>query len=193
MPVAFVRKLVGRQSVVLWAVLAMGIIVVNFITDTTQTALRSPPIAARDPDYYMDHFKLTVTDPLGAPRQWLDAERMLHYADQTAELTAPLLRVAQSNSGEWRVRAQRGRIENDQDINLTGNVTIEYHSSATDPGMRLETDQLRVNMLANTGATDSPVTMVQRNVHVSAVGLRFDLNQQKMQLLSQVRGRYAAE
>lgn len=188
-----VRKLLTRQSAIFWLVVASGVTLVMWITDTTQTALRSQPAAQHEPDYYMGHFNLTITDAEGAPRQWLEAERMQHFADRTTELKAPLLRVARLDKGEWRVRALRGAVENDQQIDLTGDVTVEYHSGAGDPGMRIRTDRLRVNLDNNTGATDSPVTMEQANARVSAVGMRFDINRQHMQLLAQVRGQYVVE
>ena len=194
MPLTLARKLLSRNSLVFWAVLAGGITLVIWITDTTQTALRAPPVAKHEPDYYMEKFKLTITDPQGVPRQWLEADKMLHYVDHTAELTAPLLRAVQANKGEWRVRALHGSVESDQQINLTGDVTVEYHASqSVASALSLRTDQLRVNLADNTGATDGPVTMEQANARVSAVGLRFDLNQQQMHLLANVRGQYAVQ
>jgi len=194
MPLTLARKLLSRNSLVFWAVLAGGITLVIWITDTTQTALRAPPVAKHEPDYYMEKFKLTITDPQGVPRQWLEADKMLHYVDRTAELTAPLLRAVQANKGEWRVRALLGSVESDQQINLTGDVTVEYHASqSVASALSLRTDQLRVNLADNTGATDGSVTMEQANARVSAVGLRFDLNQQQMHLLANVRGQYAAQ
>ena len=95
MSLTLARKLLSRNSLVFWAVLAGGITLVIWITDTTQTALRAPPVAKHEPDYYMEKFKLTITDPQGVPRQWLEADKMLHYVDHTAELTAPLLRAVQ--------------------------------------------------------------------------------------------------
>ena len=194
MPLTLARKLLSRNSLVFWAVLAGGITLVIWITDTTQTALRAPPVAKHEPDYYMEKFKLTITDPQGVPRQWLEADKMLHYVDHTAELTAPLLRAVQANKGEWRVRALHGSVESDQQINLTGDVTVEYHASqSVASALSLRTDQLRVNLADNTGATDGPVTMEQANARVTAVGLRFDLNQQQMHLLANVRGQYAVQ
>ena len=194
MPLTLARKLLSRNSLVFWAVLAGGITLVIWITDTTQTALRAPPVAKHEPDYYMEKFKLTITDPQGVPLQWLEADKMLHYVDRTAELTAPLLRAVQANKGEWRVRALHGSVESDQQINLTGDVTVEYHASqSVASALSLRTDQLRVNLADNTGATDGPVTMEQANARVTAVGLRFDLNQQQMHLLANVRGQYAVQ
>ncbi len=194
MSLTLARKLLSRNSLVFWAVLAGGITLVIWITDTTQTALRAPPVAKHEPDYYMEKFKLTITDPQGVPLQWLEADKMLHYVDRTAELTAPLLRAVQANKGEWRVRALLGSVESDQQINLTGDVTVEYHASqSVASALSLRTDQLRVNLADNTGATDGPVTMEQANARVSAVGLRFDLNQQQMHLLANVRGQYAVQ
>jgi lipopolysaccharide export system protein LptC len=156
------------------------------------------PAPSRDPDYIVERFTLTRLSETGLPRYVLSSDRMVHLpADDTSLLTRPLLRQAQLDQPEVRIRADRGVITSGGEIAyLHDNVEILRPAEPPGPAnrgneeMRVTTSYLRVLPDEDRADTTAPVRIEQAGSTLNGVGMEFDNRYRRLRLLSSVRATY---
>lgn len=144
------------------------------------------------PDYYLVNFMLTTMDDNGIPRNQLAAENMYHYSDDdTASLEKPYLVIYQNETDSWEIRAERGLIsEGGKAVRLQGDVFIEQVRTGSDRNLKIITSDLDIRTEEEFVVTGKPITIVGNFGVTEAVGMRADLKEHRLQLMSQVRGNY---
>ncbi|MEJ2379683.1 MAG: LPS export ABC transporter periplasmic protein LptC [Gammaproteobacteria bacterium] len=179
------------------AVSLVGVAAVVMLGWWLQEQITRPPQPAasraeRAPDYYLDDFTLIDMNRQGQPRSRLSAERMTHYAyDDHAELTQPRLLFYPHGGAPWHVRAERGRVsDNNKLVDLLGPVHIERPASTDNRPVTVDTRDLAVYP-ADSYATSKAHTVIRSQASMlEGVGMRVWFTQQRLELLSQVRGSY---
>lgn len=140
-------------------------------------------------DYTMDKFELTAMDPTGKPQFRLQAGAMTHFADDdSAEFLQPRMEYIAKDRAHLRFNAERGWMASQgNEIRLLGAVRIEgteqHPFTLISRDIKFQPDQ----NLVTTAAT---VELKSPGLHVTSVGMRIYIDQQRVQLLSQVQGRY---
>ncbi len=144
-------------------------------------------------DFYLTDFDLTTMDAAGFPRYDLQAKLMRHYADDdTSQLSMPDMTVYRAGSPPWRVRAGRAEVAaGGESVLLRDDVKAWRVTTERRQALEIDTPTLRVEPAKDYAETDQPVTIVTDLGTTRAVGLRADLKQRQLNLLSQVRGDYA--
>ena len=144
------------------------------------------------PDYYLVDFMLTTMDDNGIPRNQLAAENMYHYSDDdTASLEKPYLVIYQNETDSWEIRAEHGLIsEGGKAVMLQGDVFIEQVRAHSDRNLKIITSDLNIRTEEKFVNTEKPITIVDNFGVTEAVGMRADLKEHRLQLMSQVRGNY---
>lgn len=105
-----------------------------------------------------------------------------------AELKLPKLTLHSSEKPPWRITADEGKAEKNGDlIKLWGNVHI-WQQDEFGQISELTTPYLVVKPEQQYAETDKPVMIVSAGSTTNAVGMKAFLQQDKIQLLSQVRG-----
>lgn len=140
-------------------------------------------------DYTMEKFEVTAMDATGKPQYHLRAEGMMHYADDdSSEFLQPRVESTAANSVPLRFQGERGWMASQGDeIRLLGAVRIE--GSGKRPFTLLTRD---VSFRPDTGIaeTTAAAELSSPGLHVSTVGLRVHIDQQRVEFLAKVHGRY---
>ena len=162
-----------------------------------QTEEQAAPARAsgerHDPDFYLKDFTLTTMDKSGAPRNRLESPYMVHYTDDDiSEVTTPRMQVFRKDAPPWQIDAGSGVILSEgKTVLLRDGVVIRQNNPQSGQHTTLRTPDLTVTPDSETAQTVSPVNFTDSvgNV-VDAVGMRANFKDERLELLSQVRGKY---
>ncbi len=133
----------------------------------------------------------------------LQADRQVHFNDDSTELDKPFIRLFEDGNSRWNIVANSGKVTtllNDpadasaatsQTIELSGAIEV-YSLDDVGNRMQMLTDYLTVNPHNKTIETDQPVTVVSNSFEISATGMYADLNQDSMVFKREVQGTYEA-
>jgi lipopolysaccharide export system protein LptC len=145
-----------------------------------------------DPDYMVENFVAVRMGPDGLRLHQLEANRMVHYPDDdTTELEAPHLLKYDNEKVALSITSKRAHVSNEgETVDFRDDVRAVRSATPTQSEMVLTTDHLHVVPDDNYARTDSPVTIVDANTKVTAVGLELIDKAKVVKLLSNVRGSY---
>jgi len=143
-------------------------------------------------DYYVTGARLTQTDPQGRLEYAITAARMLHRPDLDSWLLeAPAMTFFTEAGEPWYGRAERGRVWADGDeAELLGEVRLWREGSAMNRPVTIDTRDVHVRPPQKYAETAAPVAVRQQQNRLDAVGARIYLDEDRYQLLSEVRGHY---
>lgn len=143
------------------------------------------------PDYYMQDFSVTTMNEKGHPIRILKAERLEHYpGDDRNEMLEPRLTLLRDGQTSWRMQAAHAIGYPDQDVvQLQGGVQIQQ----ADPQRpaTLQTQTLKLHPERGFAHTADPVHITQGSSYIDGVGMELHHKEERVVLLSQVRGLYA--
>lgn len=146
------------------------------------------------PDYYMVNFTRTQMDKFGKPKNRLTAKRMVHYADDgSSELVQPKLQIYNSDGPPWNISADSAWVGPNNDVVLMHGDTFIWRNDAQGKlAMQVVTSNVRVLLDSRYADTDdyAAITDVPSVSLMTGVGMRADLRQDRLELLSHVRGWY---
>jgi len=144
-------------------------------------------------DYYMRGFTLHSADETGRWRYRIDGERLLHFVkDGVWTLSAPTMVFYPETGAPWHGKAERGRLWADGDEGeLLGVVEMRREASAQNKAVTLLTRDVRLRPNDQYAETDAPVEVDHEAGRVTGVGGRVFLDQDRYELLSNVKGHYA--
>lgn len=147
------------------------------------------------PDYYMDDYRILVTDQDGRPQYRLHGERLAHLpTDDTGELLAPRLVLYSPDAPPWTVSAPSGWVSpGAEEVELRGGVEIVREPAPGESPVRIETETLAVRPKDRTARTPDEVVAIAPEGQLTAVGMHADLDTRRIEFLSQARGVYAAQ
>ena len=153
---------------------------------------KEDPGKRHDPDFIVENFSAMTLNELGTPRFIVAAKKMVHYPDDsTTILQAPRLTSLSPGSPTLYATASNGSISGKGDeIFLHDDVTITRAASATQSEMVFTTTYLHVIPERDLANTDQPVTMVDANNRVTAVGMRINNKTRVINLLAQVNSEH---
>jgi lipopolysaccharide export system protein LptC len=145
-----------------------------------------------DPDYIVENFVAVSTRVDGTPRYQLKAKRMRHYPDDdTTHLENPSILSFDGKHPETTIVADTALMSAEgKTIDFNGNVITNRAASRTRKGMVLTTEHLHVIPDDEIARTDSPVSLVEANTKLTAVGLELNNKSKTIRLKSKVRGSY---
>lgn len=145
----------------------------------------------------------TVYDDSGKVAYKFNAVRLEHYTDEDIKKSAqakehagdgvftlverPQLIIYQNNE-PWVVLADKGKMtSSDQQIELWQNVMVKHLSSAGIP-TEINTERLFIDPIGKFANTEESVRITSEKIELEGVGMTADLNNEKINLLSQVHG-----
>lgn len=146
---------------------------------------------------YSEGINTILYDTQGNINYTLQAERQVHYNDDSTEFEKPFIRLYQDGDSRWSIAANSGRIpavEMTADgvlekIELLGDVQVY---SLDDFGNRtlMSTEFLTLNTQAEILETDQPVSVVTSALQLSSIGMIAKLRTNEITFLREIRGRY---
>ena len=157
-----------------------------------------PPASPRDgstrhdPDYIVENFVAVRTGVDGAPLHQLEAIRMTHYPDDnTTHLEKPKLVTFESGRAEMTIVANTALVSIEgRTVDFNGDVRAVRAAAKNRSELVLTTEHLHVIPDDHIARTDAPVTVVDANTKLSAVGLELNDRSKTVTLKSRVRGTY---
>ena len=159
-------------------------------------------------DYTMENVIITQYAKNGEQNHQLNTEKMVHYNQTYVELdgesndtqenkTSLNSEVSilvepnityQSEQGAWMLTAKQGRMTNQQsllflqdEVQLTEKITDSQEST------QVTTNDLQINLLTKIAETEKDVILVAENLTAKSQGMRIDMKNSKLYLLSNVR------
>lgn len=171
-----------------------GIITFDSLSGDTDAPASSSGL---DYNAYSEGINTILYDIEGNIDYTLQAERQVHYNDETTELDKPFIRLFQDGDSRWSIVADTGRIsatESSSDatvgtIELLGDVQV---FSLDEFGNRtlMSTASLTLNPDSEILETDQPVSVVTSALEQSSIGMVAKLRTDEITFLRQIRGRY---
>ncbi len=154
----------------------------------------APLQKAHTPDYFADHFSISVLDPVGTTQYRIKAEKMVHYADnENTEVERPALRAFTPDQPDVTGRAARGVINRDISlVDLYGAARIWRAAGNGEPAMKAASEHFQVLINDDVIQTKEPVKLQRGASRVTAIGMIYNNTTRVMRLTSQVKGVLAA-
>ncbi|HBR95961.1 MAG TPA: LPS export ABC transporter periplasmic protein LptC [Gammaproteobacteria bacterium] len=143
-------------------------------------------------DYYLEGFETVRYGADGTPEYHLTGDTLLHYpANQTSEIIRPRLSLQRPLEPAWTVASASGWLqEQSESFRLEGDVEITRSPFEDQPEIQILTSEVLVHPAQRRLETDSAIEIRSRDWHVSSTGLKSNLADGKLSLLSNVRARY---
>ncbi|HSW71427.1 MAG TPA: LPS export ABC transporter periplasmic protein LptC [Gammaproteobacteria bacterium] len=152
------------------------------------------------PDAFMEEIVATIIDKQGKPSLKIVSPKMIHYLENdSTEISKPLLTLYRNArqpkaTKPWQLSADHARaLEGIHQILLWENVVIHHPEDEQDEKTTLLTPTLRVYPDKQFAETADPVTIMQPNTKIHAIGMNADLASGAVKLLSQTRGEYSVQ
>lgn len=160
-----------------------------------ETSLREPaPAESEAPVLVIEGLQAVRMTTAGQRELTIEAPRLWQLPGQGGtRLERPELDWYQPDgqTREWRLRAEGGWIAADQQtLLLEGEVVIDRTVDSSKPPVTLFTRDLRVLPAERYAETAAPTRAVTPGGELRAVGARAWLDQERVELLSEVRGVY---
>jgi lipopolysaccharide export system protein LptC len=129
--------------------------------------------AGNEPDYIIDNFSWVRMSETGKPRYMISGERLTHRpADNTALVDKPIVQSLTVEHPPMTMTAERALVnQNQNQIDLTGNVDIRRPAGAKSEPLRIRTEALTVLPDEDIVKTDRPIEMQLGAALVSGVGM----------------------
>ncbi len=183
----------NRKTLLLAIVALLLMVIGNRLAEegVKRVKKHSAPAPVTQQDYYLNGVTITVLNKQGQPQHRMQASHLSHYRDsEVTEIQQAQLQVFEQGTVNWQVTADHGEIHQQRDeILLQGDVTMSQ--SSNNQPLRLTTQALRIQPDQGRADTDKPVTLLQDNNRIEAVGMQIEQQGQRLLLLSQVRAEHA--
>ena len=189
-------RIVRSKQVVITIFVVAALLAWWISRDEDKPLFQTDQSLRHDPDYFFENFETTVMGTDGTPRYRLFADKMFHYPDtDTATLDKPKIIVYMDDATFWHVRAQQALVRQQEGIvQLQGRVVMQRkvsdRLSENIADVEIITSDMAVYTEKEYMETERAVTINHQTGLTKAVGLRADLAQRRLFLLSQVRGQY---
>lgn len=142
-------------------------------------------------DYYIRGAKMSKLGPNGKLLYQVQAEEILHFRDRSAQMTNLSLHYQGGGAGIWFLKAGKGRIPADgETVELVGDVVIK--GKRPERGL-IQMHMSEVEVIPEQGLmrTDKPVSILEPDSRISAIGMEADILSDVITLSKNVQVRYA--
>ena len=145
-------------------------------------------------DFFVVQAEVTRWQDNGAEAHRIQTRGMHHLMDQNlTRLDAPEVQVpAQSGTAPYRLRADTGRVpDSHQQVELAGNVLL-HDNPHSGSAIKLSTERLTLFPSEDRAHTDQSVLIQRGQDTTEALGMDVYFKEQRIELLSDVKGLYHA-
>lgn len=154
-----------------------------------------PPLAPAPTrsDYILENFELTTLDEQGQESFSVQAPRLERDPrGKSLTLTLPQFSFPDPDGGRWHATSQTAWVA-DKGVEVRLNDKVEMIGPPTPLGdrTRFNSEHLQIFPKQDLVRTEDPVTISRADSILRGTGLRADLKTNQVQLLANVKGRYA--
>lgn len=147
------------------------------------------------PDIFATHVTAFYLNREGKLQTKFESPKMFHYANnnQTEFENPHFLIYNKANDSPWHVFALHGlATAGIESIQLWDHVLVHQDKNKLHHELNLSTSAMTLHPKAQTADTQKPVDLTQPGYHVSAVGVHLSLKEEKVDLMSNAKGEFAA-
>jgi lipopolysaccharide export system protein LptC len=160
-----------------------------------ESGLREPERAkSQEPVMIIDHFRAARLNAAGLREYVVEAPQLTQLPDKLgARIAWPVLDWYQldGQTREWRLQAEQGWVAADYEtVRLEGAVTMTRLAASGKPPVTVTTRDVLIHPGERYVETAAPARAMTPGGEMRAVGVRAWLDQERLELLSQVRGTY---
>jgi len=182
-------------------IIVPGIIAITLFVGINSLETLSNEVDARitnlDFNAYSEGITTILYDTEGNINYTLQAERQVHYNDDSTKLEKPFIRVHQKRDSRWSIVANSGRILSSKTtadgafkrIELNGDVQV-YNLDAFGNRTVMSTEFLTLNTKSEILETDHEVSIITSALQQSSIGMIAKLRSDEINFLREIRGRY---
>ncbi len=162
---------------------------------TDEDTESDPVRKAHKPDYYMENFSTLTMNQDGSPKNKVSAEFMAHYQDDdTTELLQPNLELFHADKPPTYVTAEKGWItSNNEVILLSGAVHLNQDDKNGRLQLQVDTSDVKILLDEDYIETEKHAVITNQRTRIETIGLRAYMNENRIELLSHVRGKIEPE
>lgn len=160
---------------------------------TVKTSIRDSTFVDENvPRLYADNFQLVHTNQQGTRNYTLTAPRLVQLPGQEGtQVQQPAMDIfEQGDLPVWLLRAETGWVSADNEIIQLETVTFTRPATSGKYPMILTTSKLTLYPKRDFAETAEPVRMDSPNSQITATGLKAYLDEDRLELLSEVRGHH---
>jgi lipopolysaccharide export system protein LptC len=149
----------------------------------------------KSPDYFLEEFVAKTMDAEGRLNQQLEAKSMVHFeGENVADLVAPHFTSYRPDGQVWTIKSETAKAYHDQDLLLLqGAVAIRRQPLAEDGPVDINTRELKIYQSSELAETSEAVEIRDHRGVTWGEGMKADMKEGHLQLLSKVRGEYVVE
>lgn len=171
------------------AILGFGFFYIHLLRPESTTL--GKPLSQHHIDYSITQLSVKDYSPEGVCIHALHTPLIQHLTKKNGHvLQKPHITLSETNQSYWDIHAQKGYTFKNDVFTLIHNVKIEQPASIHKPATLLTTEKISYYSKEKQAKTTDAVTIQQAENKVHAIGMNADLAENKIELLSQVRGRY---
>lgn len=147
-----------------------------------------------NPDSIAEDVHIISMNTEGKPSSEFHASKMIHYPYQNISFaTQPALTIFVKNGQPWYITAVYGKaFDGYASIDLWEDVRFKQPASTNNTDSLILTEAFTFLPQQNIGKTESPITILQPGVKITATGLTANTEKGTVELSHNVRGSYAA-
>lgn len=150
------------------------------------------PTNPNRPSEFVQQVKVTVMGKTGHWSYQFFSPSALHYTkDNRTAFTAPRLNFYQENAPIWQAQAERGEaINGNEEVRLFGAVKLSQARGLRNLSTDITTDTAVIYPDKRIITTQDKVIALRPDAKITGVGMKMNMDQQTLELLSQVNGFY---
>lgn len=173
------------------ALLLTALIYWGFVGGPGETLSGDPDDPERV-DFFIRNAHITTFDENGQLSRIIESPHLQHFpARELMTLTDPLITLQRQDEGSTQISSELGSIADDESkIELAGSVRLIDNSPLKAP-LVLTTSVMTLLPPQNYAETHAPVQIQQGNHQTDAIGMQAWLSDNRIDLMSDVRGYYA--
>ena len=153
-------------------------------------------VLRHDPDYFLENFTATSMDKNGRLAYKVIAIYLEHYPDDNSmQLKQPVFSFYENDIKSWTASANQALIfQETQKIYLTGNVIMDQFPNKNEKALpiKLTSEELFVDVKKKIARTKSKIRFSQGKNRIEGIGMRADMNKNKIEFLSKTRSHYVS-
>ncbi len=145
------------------------------------------------PDTIVNNLTVQQFDAKGQLSHYLQTPLMHHVPlDNTYHLTTPHIIIAKPSQANWDIQSHEATIiHGGEEITFYKNVIIHQKQDKQNPETTFKTEELTYSPKAQMATTPKEISFTQAGNIVQSIGMKANLADNHIQLLSNARGTYA--
>lgn len=143
-------------------------------------------------DYFLESFETIRYDKQGKPEYRLSGKTLTHYpARQASEILAPVVVLNRPEQPTWTIRSDTGWLEESSEVvELSGDVAVHRDAYDGQSGIVITTSSVKVQPKTHILETDAEIEIKSDAWVLKSTGLKSDLTNGRISLLSNVQAHY---